>query len=80
MNLSQGLVLKTLSKNFNYIFDIFIWINLNCFQMELEPRLKNKIYVPKVFDRFTTRKVDIYYFVSRNSVQASLLLQLFSFF
>ena len=54
--------LKTISKNLNYIFDSFIWINLICFQMELEPRLKNKIYVPKVFDRFTTRKVDFYYF------------------
>jgi len=26
-------------------------------KLELEPRLKNQIYVPKVFDKFTTRKV-----------------------
>ena len=27
------------------------------FQDELEPRLKNKIYIPKVYSQFTSRKV-----------------------
>ena len=31
--------------------------NQNKCKQDLEPRLKNKIYIPEVYDKFTTRKV-----------------------